>query len=452
MDFLQSEPRRENPLIVGVRLGRYYGKSEGVPLQQVIGKNSIHHFAIAKFHTNPKSVHFGAGEKDFALGRILGTLEIFNKTNGFQFWIGDQHDGTIGLQQLDAIRPQVGLGTHETEERLAVKAPDHDFLGRRNSQVSHLLCAVCFKQFCDYCIIGTMLAPTTAEVEITEFLNFCRMEKGLAANSLEAYTRDLARFQPFCSFKCNAATHETIIRYLNSLYESGLDSRSIARHLATLRNFYKFLLREGRIASDPTENTRSPKQWQNIPKLLNLDQINKIIETPDRTRATGLRDRAMIELLYATGLRVSELCRLGIQDLNLQLGVLRTMGKGNKQRLVPAGRQAVAAVATYLEAARPKLLKGRPSRYLFVTARGQCMTRQGFWKLLGGYGRRAGIFHGLTPHVVRHSFATHLLEGGADLRSVQTMLGHADISTTQIYTHVMRSRLRKIVDEHHPRA
>ena len=297
-----------------------------------------------------------------------------------------------------------------------------------------------------------MLAQPSPEVEVTAFLNFCRMEKGLAANSIEAYTRDLNKFRPFCVGGCCQVGPETIATYLNSLYEAGLDSRSIARHLATLRNFYRFLLREGQISQDPTENTRSPKQWQNIPKFLNLEQINKLLEAPDTGRTTGLRDRAMLQLLYATGLRVSELCRVATSDLNLQLGVLRATGKGNKQRLIPVGRSAVAAVTAYLESARPQLLKGRGSRYLFVTARGGSLTRQAFWKLLAGHGRRVGIFHGLTPHSVRHSFATHLLEGGADLRSVQTMLGHADISTTQIYTHVMRSRLRKIVDEHHPRA
>ena len=226
----------------------------------------------------------------------------------------------------------------------------------------------------------------------------------------------------------------------------------MARHLTTIRSFYGFLLREGAISTDPTEYLHTPKQWQTIPKYLNLEEIERIIQAPDRSRPTGLRDRAMMELLYATGLRVSELCKVGVSDLNLEYGVLRTTGKGNKQRLVPVGKSAILAVRSYLETGRSLLLKGRASRYLFITARGGCLTRQAFWKLLAAHGRKAGIFHGLTPHVLRHSFATHLLEGGADLRSVQIMLGHVDISTTQIYTHVMRSRLRDTVEKHHPRA
>ena len=297
----------------------------------------------------------------------------------------------------------------------------------------------------------TPLAP-----DITDFLNFCRIEKGLAANSLEAYSRDLQRYGVY--FQSQNASDvtlnhtDTVLSYLNSLYRSRLGSRSIARHLASLRNFYNFLLREGKVTADPTEHLHTPKQWKNIPKFLNLSQINKLLQAPDAALPTGVRDRAMLELLYASGLRVSELCRVGISDLNLDLGVLRTTGKGNKQRVVPVGRSAVTAVRLYLETARGRILKGRGSRYLFVTARGGAMTRQAFWKLLAGHGRRVGIFRNLTPHVLRHSFATHLLEGGADLRSVQTMLGHADISTTQIYTHVMRSRLRKTLDDHHPRA
>ena len=288
--------------------------------------------------------------------------------------------------------------------------------------------------------------------QMTAFLNFCRLEKGLANNSLEAYAADLSRFSAFIGTGGRLPGTEEIRLYLDHLTESGLGGRSVGRHLTTLRNFYGFLLREGRIETDPTEHLRSPKQWQTIPKFLNLEEINTLIQAPDATRATGLRDRAMLELLYASGLRVSELCRVGISDLNLELGVLRTTGKGNKQRLVPVGMPAVRAVEDYIRSGRASLLRGRASRYLFITARGGCLTRQGFWKLLSGYGRKVGIFHGLTPHVLRHSFATHLLEGGADLRSVQVMLGHVDISTTQIYTHVMRSRLRDTVEKHHPRA
>jgi integrase/recombinase XerD len=287
--------------------------------------------------------------------------------------------------------------------------------------------------------------------QMTAFLNFCRLEKGLAKNSLEAYAADLSKFSAFIGVGGTLPGTGEIRHYLDHLTQSGLGGRSVCRHLATLRSFYGFLLREGQIETDPTEHLRSPKQWQTIPKFLNLEEIDKLIQAPDVTHATGLRDRAMLELLYASGLRVSELCRLGISDLNLELGILRTTGKGNKQRLVPVGNQAVRAVEDYMRSGRASLLRGRASRYLFITARGGCLTRQAFWKLLAGYGRKAGIFHGLSPHVLRHTFATHLLEGGADLRSVQVMLGHVDISTTQIYTHVMRSRLRDTVEKHHPR-
>lgn len=295
-------------------------------------------------------------------------------------------------------------------------------------------------------------APYSAQIQA--FLDYCRVEKGLAANSLEAYGRDLARFAAGCKFKIPEVfpEPEALRRYLDSLSEAGLESRSIARHLTTLRNFAAFLLREGRIGQDPTQYLTLPKQWQNLPKYLSHAEINRLLEAPDPAKPTGVRDRAMLQLLYASGLRVTELCELQLSDFMEDVGVVRVMGKGSKQRLVPVGRPALSAVRDYRDRARPVLLSGRSSQYLFVTARGSRLTRQAFWKLLAGHGKKAGIFRHLTPHVVRHSFATHLLEGGADLRSVQTMLGHADISTTQIYTHVMRSRLRKTVDEHHPRA
>ena len=298
------------------------------------------------------------------------------------------------------------------------------------------------------------MAVVTREISshICAFLNFCRVEKGLTANSQQAYSADLERFQAFWKGRDGMPEPDDLRAYVDQLYHAGLSARSIARHLATLRNFFTFLLREGIIAHDPAEHLRPPKQWQTIPKFLNPDQIESLLLAPDLSSPKGLRDRAMLELLYASGLRVSELCRVGMGDLNLELGVVRTTGKGNKQRLVPVGTHAVKALGAYLQTGRGALLHGRSSRYVFVTNRGGCLTRQAFWKLLRVYARRVGIFHGITPHVLRHSFATHLLEGGADLRSVQVMLGHSDISTTQIYTHVMRSRLRETVEKHHPRA
>ncbi|HVP00152.1 MAG TPA: site-specific tyrosine recombinase XerD [Bryobacteraceae bacterium] len=285
---------------------------------------------------------------------------------------------------------------------------------------------------------------------VKSFLDFCRVEKGLSTNSLGSYLIDLQRFNKQVSPE--GATAEDLGRYVDSLYGAGLSARSIARHITTLRNFYSFLVREGEVQKDPSEFLTPPRQWSTLPKYLNREEIDRLLAAPDPAKPVGLRDRAMLELLYATGLRVSELCRLELSQVERDSGVLRVTGKGNKQRLVPFGQSAGEAVALYLERGRPELLKGRASRFLFVTARGSAMTRQGFWKLLGGYGRKAGIFRDLTPHVVRHSFATHLVEGGADLRSVQIMLGHADISTTQVYTHVARRRLREIVDQHHPRA
>jgi integrase/recombinase XerD len=209
---------------------------------------------------------------------------------------------------------------------------------------------------------------------------------------------------------------------------------------------------EEKIAADPTEDLCSPKQWSTLPKFLNREQIEKLIAAPDCGKPGGLRDRAMLELLYATGIRVTELIQLRLSSLDTGLGLIRVTGKGNKQRIVPVHAAALRAVADYVSTGRPLLLGERVSPYLFVTARGGPMTRQAFWASVKVNGKKAGIFHNLSPHVLRHTFATHLLDGGADLRSVQTMLGHADLSTTEIYTHVVRSRLRDTLDRHHPRA
>jgi integrase/recombinase XerD len=280
------------------------------------------------------------------------------------------------------------------------------------------------------------------------------MEKGLSQNSLDAYSRDLAGFRAFCDASTHGELPETEVLqlYLNHLDKKDLSTRSIARHLSAIRSFFHFLLAEEQVTSDPTEHLSSPKQWSTIPKFLNREQIEKLIGAPDCGKPSGLRDRAMLELLYATGIRVTELIQLRVSNLEMKLGVVRVTGKGNKQRLVPVHATALKAISDYAAKGRPVLLKGKTAPYLFITSRGGAMTRQAFWAIIKLNGKRAGIFHNLSPHVLRHTFATHLLEGGADLRSVQTMLGHADLSTTEIYTHVVRSRLRDTLDRHHPRA
>jgi integrase/recombinase XerD len=299
---------------------------------------------------------------------------------------------------------------------------------------------------------------STAESPISRgiraFLAFCRMEKGLSQNSLAAYGRDLARLRGFCTeLNTGEIPDEKVLQsYVNKLYQKDLAPRSIARNLSAVRSFFHFLVAEDLVAADPTEHLASPKQWSTIPKFLNREQIEKLIAAPDPAKPSGLRDRAMLELLYATGIRVSELIQLRTSNLDMNLGVVRVTGKGNKQRIVPVHPAALRAVSEYVSESRSLLLKGRTSPHLFITARGGGMTRQAFWASIKLNGKKAGIFHDLSPHVLRHTFATHLLEGGADLRSVQSMLGHADLSTTEIYTHVVRSRLRETLDRYHPRA
>ena len=285
------------------------------------------------------------------------------------------------------------------------------------------------------------------------FLAWCRIEKGLAPQTLSAYALDIARLTSYWNQLKTQGLPSTgeLGAYIDSFYLEGYSSRSVARHLTTLRNLYRFLLREGRTQEDATRFLRAPKQWRNLPKYLTREQVSRLLAEPKPDPPHEDRDRAMLEVLYASGLRVSELCGLKLSDVNLNLGYLRVTGKGGKTRMVPLGQKAQQAIREYQESARGRLLGTRPSPYLFVTARGGPLTRQGFWKRLGLYALRAGIEAKLSPHVLRHSFATHLLEGGADLRSVQAMLGHADIATTEIYTHVVRPRLREIVDRHHPR-
>ncbi|HYI96963.1 MAG TPA: site-specific tyrosine recombinase XerD [Bryobacteraceae bacterium] len=283
------------------------------------------------------------------------------------------------------------------------------------------------------------------------FLNFCRVEKGLTPNSIAAYRQDLRRFTEFC-LQRDCLDPATLHAYVDSLRAAELSSRSIARHITTLRNLYSFLIREGKISTDPTATMVLPRQWKTLPKFLSLEQVDALLGAPDASKPKGIRDRAMLQLLYATGLRVSELCTVELNGVILDPGVVRVVGKGRKERIVPIGRCAVQAIELYLKSVRSNLGAARENKYLFLTNRGGAMTRQGFWKLLKNYGKQVGLWHNLTPHVLRHSFATHLLERGADLRSLQTMLGHADISTTEIYTHVLRARLRATVDKLHPRS
>ena len=292
------------------------------------------------------------------------------------------------------------------------------------------------------------------EASVREYLDYCRIEKGLSANSLQAYRRDLSRFADFLQARgrpVRGAGGADLRAFLDSLYEAGLGARSVARHLSSLRSLYLYLRQQNYLAADPTANLTSPAQWKKLPNYLSLDEVDRLLAETDSQSPLGSRNRAMLQLLYATGLRVSELVRARTAELDVKMGVLRTTGKGSKTRLVPVGSEALEAVEDYVRRARPALLRNRPSEYLFVTARGGAMTRQGYWKLLKLQGLAAGVGKRLTPHVLRHSFATHLLERGADLRSLQMMLGHADISTTQIYTHVLRKRLREVYDKHHPR-
>ena len=299
---------------------------------------------------------------------------------------------------------------------------------------------------------NSALSPISSGIR--DFLTWCRVERGLSRNSLEAYGRDLEALRSFAEPVAGGGLPQTELlnKYVNQLYQKDLTSRSIARHMSSLRSFFSFMVTEDKLREDPTEHLTSPKQWSTIPKFLNREQIEKLIAAPDTEKPNGLRDRAMFELLYATGIRVSELINLHLSSLDAGLGLLRVTGKGNKQRIVPVNARALAVISRYIEQARPVLLKGRATPFLFVTSRGVGMTRQAFWAAIKMNGRKAGIFHHLSPHVLRHTFATHLLEGGADLRSLQEMLGHADLSTTEIYTHVVRSRLRDTLDQHHPRA
>ena len=284
------------------------------------------------------------------------------------------------------------------------------------------------------------------------YLDYLAVEKGLAKNSLASYRTDLTKFRDWLKDKpLDRVKRQDIVRYFQSLRSSGISARSVARALAALRGFFRFLVRERHLQHDPTENVDNPKLWTTLPKSLQPSEVEALLDAPDRTTAEGLRDAAMLELLYATGLRVSELIRVEVENIELDAGFLRTFGKGSKERIVPFGDSARKAIAAYIERGRPEFNR-RNDPHLFLTNRSRPMSRQTFWMKIVKYARQAGIRSHISPHVLRHSFATHLLENGADLRSVQLMLGHSDISTTQIYTHVSRARLQKLYDQFHPRA
>ncbi len=291
--------------------------------------------------------------------------------------------------------------------------------------------------------------------EVASFLDYATVEKGLAPNSIAGYSRDLKKFAIYLDnsgLPLEKVRHEHIRRFLETLYRQGLSARSAARQLAALRHFFQFLVKDGRLTVDPAHEVETPHLSHTLPKYLNFKEVEALLCQPDPSTPIGLRDRALLELLYATGMRVSELLTVRREDFEPNLGIVRCVGKGNKERLIPVGKSALRAVEGYLRQGRAPLAKRPGVPYLFLNQRGGSLSRVGFWKILSSYGRRAGIRSALSPHVVRHSFATHLLERGADLRSIQTMLGHSDISTTQIYTHVLKERLRQVYQNHHPRA
>jgi len=290
---------------------------------------------------------------------------------------------------------------------------------------------------------------------LTAFLRYLAVERGLAANTQKAYAQDLKRFAVSLRTSrvpINRARRQDLLSHVRSLRQAGLSPKSVARAINTLRMFYRFLLAEGEIRQDPTSELDVPRTWKSLPRFLTFAEVDRLLAVPDVSKALGLRDLAMLEVLYATGIRVTELISLKREDLNLQMGYLTCLGKGSKERIVPLGRKAIERLEQYLERVRPGLVGTSRSPHLFTNRNGGMMSRQGFWKILKCHGAAAGIKRRLSPHVLRHSFATHLLEHGADLRSVQMMLGHADISTTQIYTHVNRERLRRIYHDFHPRA
>lgn len=291
---------------------------------------------------------------------------------------------------------------------------------------------------------------------VQEFIHYLAVERGLADNTLDSYNRDLNQFLGFLQQEqvqdAQKATRNMVMSYLLFLQKRGRATATISRHLAALKSFYHFLLKEKYIEKDPTANLESPKLEKKLPQILAVNEVETLLNQPLGADPATMRDKAMLELLYATGIRVSELIQLDINHINVDMGYIRCFGKGSKERIVPVGSFARRCVDEYLHKGRTKIIKINTEQALFVNQHGRRLTRQGFWKIIKKYARRAGISKVITPHTLRHSFATHLLENGADLRSVQEMLGHADITTTQIYTHLTKGRLREVYAKSHPRA
>ena len=287
------------------------------------------------------------------------------------------------------------------------------------------------------------------------YLAYLQDVRRMSPNTVSSYARDLGALTAFAEQKqrsVEALDRRDLEAFARQRMTSGLAPRSVARAIACVRGYYRFLLVEKRITADPAEDLRAPRAWPALPRYLDLAEVDRLLAQPDTSTPRGVRDRALVELLYATGLRVTELLSLKAGDVNLDAGYLTCIGKGDKQRIVPLGHAAADWVRRYLAEARPALLKTRKCPWLFVNAKGGTrLSRVGFWKLLKAYGTKAGVLRDLSPHMLRHSFATHLLERGADLRAIQMMLGHADLSTTEIYTHVLEARLHAVYDKFHPR-
>ena len=291
---------------------------------------------------------------------------------------------------------------------------------------------------------------------VEEFIHYLAVERGLAQNTLESYGRDLQQFHLYLKNSnlelIRDSSRNIILNYLNALQAKGRAVSTISRNLAAIKSFYQYLVRQRYLEKDPAANLESPKLEKKLPKILTVGEVEELLKQPNNFMPGGIRDKAMLELLYATGIRVSELISLNSADINLDMGYIKCYGRGSKERVVPLGSIAAKCVQEYINKGRPKLVRTYDETALFVNHHGNRLTRQGFWKIIKKYAQEANITKDITPHTLRHSFATHLLENGADLRSVQEMLGHADISTTQIYTHITKNRLKEVYDKAHPRA